>query len=72
MFRILLRGRFLTGIFLFLICGWAIARIDAGDYGWCEETGEAIGIQRLLARPTATLSIKAQQRRELHQKHFGN
>jgi DnaK suppressor protein len=50
----------------------SIARIDAGDYGWCEETGEAIGIQRLLARPTATLSIKAQQRRELHQKHFGN
>ncbi|MEO8599480.1 MAG: RNA polymerase-binding protein DksA [bacterium] len=38
----------------------SIARINEGDYGWCEETGEAIGIPRLLARPTATLSLEAQ------------
>ena len=43
----------------------SIASIDAGEYGWCEETGEPIGIPRLLARPTATLSLEAQQRREL-------
>ncbi|MEY2897215.1 MAG: hypothetical protein RL669_1484 [Pseudomonadota bacterium] len=50
----------------------SIARIDSGDYGWCEETGEPIGIPRLLARPTATLSLEAQQRRELKQKMFGD
>jgi DnaK suppressor protein len=49
----------------------AIARIDNGSYGWCEETGEPIGIPRLLARPTATLSVEAQQRRELKQKMYG-
>jgi DnaK suppressor protein len=49
----------------------SIARIDAGDYGYCDETGEAIGVSRLLARPTATLSLEAQQRRELKQKMFG-
>ena len=50
----------------------SITRIDAGDYGYCDETGEAIGIGRLLARPTATLSLEAQQRRELKQKMFGD
>jgi len=50
----------------------SIVRIDSGEYGWCEETGEAIGIPRLLARPTATLSIEAQQRRELRQKLYGD
>jgi len=50
----------------------SIARIDAGDYGYCDETGEPIGIARLLARPTATLSLEAQQRRELKQKLFGD
>lgn len=50
----------------------SISRIDAGDYGYCDETGEAIGIGRLLARPTATLSLEAQQRRELKQKMFGD
>ena len=50
----------------------SIAAIDAGDYGWCEETGEPIGIARLLARPTATLSLEAQQRRELKQKLYGD
>ena len=51
---------------------YAIARIDAGDYGYCDETGEPIGVPRLLARPTATLSLEAQQRRELKQKMFGD
>ena len=50
----------------------SIQRIDAGDYGYCDETGEAIGVGRLLARPTATLSLEAQQRRELKQKMFGD
>jgi DnaK suppressor protein len=50
----------------------SIARIDTGDYGYCDETGEPIGVPRLLARPTATLSLEAQQRRELKQKMFGD
>ena len=50
----------------------SINRIDAGDYGYCDETGEPIGTGRLLARPTATLSLEAQQRRELKQKMFGD
>lgn len=50
----------------------SIASINAGEYGWCEETGEPIGIPRLLARPTATLSLEAQQRRELKQKLYGD
>ncbi|MEJ8827443.1 RNA polymerase-binding protein DksA [Variovorax humicola] len=52
--------------------GQSIQRIDAGDYGYCDETGEPIGVGRLLARPTATLSLEAQQRRELKQKMFGD
>ena len=50
----------------------SLARIETGEYGWCEETGEPIGIPRLLARPTATLSLEAQERRELRQKLFGD
>lgn len=50
----------------------SIVRIDAGDYGYCDETGEPIGVGRLLARPTANLSLEAQQRRELKQKMFGD
>ncbi len=50
----------------------SLARIDSGDYGYCDETGEAIGVGRLLARPTANLSLEAQQRRELKQKMFGD
>ena len=50
----------------------SIASLDAGEYGWCEETGEPIGIPRLIARPTATLSLEAQQRRELKQKLYGD
>ena len=49
----------------------ALARIESGDYGWCEETGEPIGVSRLIARPTANLSLEAQERRELRQKLFG-
>jgi DnaK suppressor protein len=49
----------------------SIVRIDSGDYGYCEETGDPIGIPRLLARPTATLSLEAQERRELKQKMYG-
>ena len=50
----------------------SIVRIDAGEYGYCDETGEPIGVGRLLARPTANLSLEAQQRRELRQKMFGD
>ncbi len=42
----------------------ALRRIEDGSYGWCEETGEPIGIARLEARPTATLSLEAQERHE--------
>ena len=50
----------------------ALARIESGEYGWCEETGEPIGLSRLIARPTANLSLEAQERRELRQKLFGD
>lgn len=50
----------------------AIKRIDDGDYGYCEGTGDPIGVARLMARPTATLSLEAQQRRELKQKMYGD
>jgi DnaK suppressor protein len=50
----------------------SIMHIDDGSYGYCEETGEPIGIPRLLARPTATLSVEAQQRREQKQKMYGD
>ncbi|MEY4295482.1 MAG: hypothetical protein RLY82_1170 [Pseudomonadota bacterium] len=50
----------------------SIGRIDQDDYGYCDETGEPIGVSRLIARPTASLSLEAQQRRELKQKMFGD
>jgi len=50
----------------------SLTLIDSGEYGWCEETGEPIGLQRLLARPTATLSLEAQERREMRQKLYGD
>jgi DnaK suppressor protein len=50
----------------------SLTRLDSGEYGFCDETGEPIGLARLLARPTATLSLEAQQRRELKQKMFGD
>ena len=49
----------------------AIARIDNNSYGWCEESGEPIGIQRLIARPTATFSVEAQERHEIRRKMQG-
>jgi len=52
--------------------GESLRLIEDGTYGWCEETGEAIGIPRMLARPTATLSVEAQTRRELKQKLYGD
>jgi len=50
----------------------SIKQIDDGSYGYCEETGEPIGVARLLARPTATLSLEAQERRERVQKLYGD
>lgn len=50
----------------------ALARIDDSSYGYCEETGEPIGLARLLARPTATLSVEAQARRERLQKMYAD
>ena len=49
----------------------ALKRLEDGTYGYCEETGDPIGVPRLLARPTATLTIEAQERRELKQKMYG-
>lgn len=48
----------------------AIARIDDGSYGWCDETGEEIGLKRLEARPVATMCLEAQERRELAERQF--
>lgn len=50
----------------------AIERINNKDFGYCEETGDPIGLPRLLARPTATLTLEAQQRREIRQKMYGD
>ena len=48
----------------------ALARIEEGTYGFCEETGEEIGLKRLEARPVATLCVEAQERRELAERQF--
>lgn len=48
----------------------ALARIENGTYGFCEETGEPIGLERLEARPVATLSIEAQERHERMEKTY--
>jgi len=50
----------------------SLRMIEDGSYGYCEETGEPIGVPRLLARPTATLSLEAQERRERVQKLYGD
>ena len=50
----------------------AIPDPDDGSYGYCLETGEQIGIKRLEARPVATLSIEAQERRERREKQYGD
>ena len=42
----------------------ALRRIDSGEYGWCEETGEPIGLQRMIANPLSRFSLEAQERRE--------
>lgn len=47
----------------------ALERLARGEYGWCRETGEPIGLQRLLLRPTATLCIEAKEREELRERH---
>jgi len=50
----------------------ALKRIEDGSYGYCLETGEEIGIKRLEARPVATLSVEAQERRERREKQYGD
>ena len=50
----------------------AIKKINDDTYGYCEETGEAIGLKRLIARPIATLSIEAQEKHEKNEKIFAN
>ncbi|MGF6692355.1 DnaK suppressor protein [Metapseudomonas resinovorans] len=47
----------------------ALSRIARGEYGWCEESGDPIGLRRLLLRPTATLCLEAKQRQELQERH---
>ena len=49
---------------------WALERLARGEYGWCEETGDPIGLRRLLLRPTATLCIEAKERQEKKEKHL--
>jgi DnaK suppressor protein len=49
-----------------------LTRLDEGDYGYCEETGEEIGLARLEARPIATLCLDAQERWEIRQKQMGD
>jgi DnaK suppressor protein len=47
----------------------ALDRLARGEYGWCRETGEPIGLKRLLLRPTASLCIEAKEREEQREKH---
>ena len=48
----------------------ALAHLARGEYGWCRETGEPIGLKRLLLRPTASLCIEAKERQEQREKHL--
>ena len=50
----------------------AIKRIEDNTYGYCDETGEPIGLKRLIARPIATLSIEAQEKHEKNEKVFAD
>ena len=50
----------------------ALTRIQNGTYGFCEDTGEPIGLKRLMARPVATLSIAAQEKHEKEEKVFAD
>ena len=45
-------------------------RIEQGTYGWCSDTGKPIGISRLLARPTASLCVEAQERHEMNNRLY--
>lgn len=49
---------------------YSLDLITRGEYGWCEETGDPIGLTRLLLRPTATLSFEAKERQETFEKHL--
>ncbi|KFF48416.1 MULTISPECIES: RNA polymerase-binding protein DksA [unclassified Salinicola] len=48
----------------------ALKRIESGDYGFCDETGQPIGLKRLLLRPTATLCLEAKERQEQREHHY--
>ena len=50
----------------------ALRRIEAGEYGYCEETGEEIGLKRLEARPVATLTVEAQERHESYERQHSD
>lgn len=50
----------------------SLRQLDEGDYGYCQDTGEPIGLKRLLVRPTATLSVEAQERREQVKRQFAD
>jgi DnaK suppressor protein len=50
----------------------ALRRIESGDYGYCEETGDPIGVRRLMARPIATLTVEAQERHERMEKQYSD
>ncbi|MCW3480894.1 RNA polymerase-binding protein DksA [Crenobacter sp. SG2303] len=52
--------------------GASLRQIEDGSYGYCEDTGEPIGLKRLLARPTATLSVEAQERRERMKRQYAD
>ena len=63
---------FLIGSGLFLVGKKAIKRINDNNFGYCEETGEPIGLKRLIARPIATLCIEAQEKHEKNEKIFAD
>lgn len=48
----------------------ALKRINSGDYGYCRDSGDPIGLQRLLLRPTAELSLESKQRQERREQHY--
>jgi DnaK suppressor protein len=52
--------------------GQAINRLNSGDFGWCADTGDAIGLDRLIAMPTATRTVNAQQRQERVRSQYGS
>ena len=50
----------------------ALKKIDDGTYGYCSETGEEIGLKRLIARPRATMTVEAQEKHEKQEKVFAD